>query len=175
MVLVGSLIIQVFIPGFPKETLLLQAGISFGVIGGSIINWVGMVLAAQVGYEIVLYSVRVGGRYSDLLDDYQGSELIQYLEKRGNLGLFIVRLIPYAPNDVLSLVSGALMLPRKGFIIVSIITALPFAVVFAYLGDLGSEIIGRQTVWWINLTLMVLSVLGYVIYTYVIKPRRKSN
>jgi len=174
LILVGGLVLQVFIPGFPKETLLLQAGISYSVIGGTIINWLGMVLAAQVGYEVVLHSIQVGGRFSKLLETYQDSDSLQYLQQRGNYGLFFIRLVPYAPNDVLSLLSGGLMLPRRGFILVSMITALPYAFVFAYLGDLGSSVLGRQTVWLINLTMMVVVTLGYGFYQFLIKPRRNT-
>ena len=157
--LLGLLVFQVFIPGFPKETLLLSAGLNFGLFWGTVINWVGMILAAQLGYETVLYSIRVGGRFSTLLEEYQESKLVIYLQDKGNLGLFLLRLVPYAPNDVLSLLSGALLLPRKGFFAVSVITALPYALIFAYLGAISSEFVSQDTLWLINAFLFVVTIL----------------
>ena len=61
-----TLIFQVFIPGFPKETILLLNGANFGFFYGSILNWIGMILAAQVGYETLNGSVRFTKKYFEL-------------------------------------------------------------------------------------------------------------
>ena len=151
--LIGILVGQVFLPGFPKELILIQAGAEFGVVLGSIINWIGMVIGAQVGYETVRRSVETGGRFSDILVRYPELPSMKYLEAKGNTGLFMLRLIPNSPNDVLSLVSGGLFLPRKGFFLVSVVTAIPYAIVFAYFGSIGSEFINTRILLIINFTL----------------------
>lgn len=163
ILILGALIAQVFVPGFPKETLLLQAGIQFGVVLGTFLNWLGMVLAAQLAYEVVRKSIATGGKYSRLLEQYRESKFLKHLERRGNYGLLLIRLIPYAPNDVLSLLSGALCLPRRGFILVSLITAIPFAILFAYLGSIGDDFIDRDLLNGINLSIMILSLLYMLI------------
>lgn len=169
-----GLIIQVFIPGFPKELLLIQAGIVFGLFFGTLINWIGMILAAQFGYEISRYSILTGGRFSTRINEYSNSALIKKLEQKGNYGLFWLRLIPYSPNDVLSLLSGLLILPRKGFIIVSIITALPFAIFFAYLGSLGAKYINLTDLYKINILLLISSIIIIFLY-YIVKTIQRSK
>lgn len=166
MSLIGILIGQVFLPGFPKELILIQAGAEFGVILGSIINWLGMVIGAQVAYETVRRSVETGGRFSDILERYPELPSMKYLESKGNRGLFMLRLIPNSPNDVLSLVSGGLFLHRKGFFLVSVITAIPYAIVFAYFGSIGSDFINTRILLAINFALFgVFLIVLLVVYT----------
>ena len=175
IIIMGAIIGQVFLPGFPKETLLLQAGIQFGLILGTILNWLGMVLAAQLAYEVVRRSITTGGKYSKLLEQYRDSKFLKQLEQRGNYGLFLIRLVPYAPNDVLSLLSGALCLPRKGFLIVSIITAIPFAVLFAYLGSVGNKFIDEALLRGINIAIMVISLTYMAIRTIINKRSSETT
>ncbi|MCY3412577.1 MAG: VTT domain-containing protein [Candidatus Heimdallarchaeota archaeon] len=161
------LIIQAFIPGFPKETLLLQAGIIFGTLLGGILNWLGMVFAAQFAYEVVRRSVEQGGRYSSLISRYEQADFLIKLQKSGNIGLFVLRLLPFSPNDVLSLISGALKLPRRGFVLVSLITAIPYAFLFAYIGATGSKYIDQELLLHINGKLILLFLVIGGFYTLV--------
>lgn len=167
--IIGGLIVQVFLPGFPKETLLLQSGADFGFYFGSLINWIGMVFGAQVGYEVVRKSVETGGKFSNLLNDYKNLKLVKYVENEGNKGLFFIRLIPYAPNDVLSLIAGALFLPRKGFLLVSMVTAIPYALFFGYLGNRGKDFVDTQTLFIVNFIFLSLSVILLLIRHFQIK------
>jgi uncharacterized membrane protein YdjX (TVP38/TMEM64 family) len=50
--LVLGLIAQVLVPGFPKEPLLIIAGSYYGLVAGTLINWIGMILGAQLAYEL---------------------------------------------------------------------------------------------------------------------------
>ena len=171
--ILGGLIIQVFLPGFPKETLLFQSGANYGLLYGSIINWTGMVVGAQVAYEVVRRSVETGGRFSTLLQKYQDSKPVKYVEEKGIKGLFVIRLVPNAPNDVLSLVAGALFLPRKGFFLVSIFTAIPYAILFAYLGDIGKDFISTADLLLINSIFLLISLLVLMIRYYFHKKGGK--
>ncbi len=159
----GGIIFQVFIPGFPKEFLLIQAGLVFGFFLGGLINWFAMIIAAQVGYEVVRRSIERGSNFNNLLIQYQNSKIIHKLNEKGNFGLFTIRLLPFAPNDVLSLISGALLLPRKGYFLVSVITALPYAFFFAYLGSIGSNYYNKTKLIQINFLLILVSFLIIVI------------
>lgn len=138
---------------------MLQSGVSYGLVWGSIINWFGMVLGAQVAYEVTRRSFITSGRVLSIVDKYKESVWFQRLDRYGNKGLFFFRLIPFAPNDVLSLLSGVLLLPRKGFFLVSLITAIPYAIIFAYFGDQGSEWITASLLLIINITLMSVSLI----------------
>lgn len=124
---------QVFIPGFPKELLLLQAGAAFGLVGGTLLNWVAMITGAQLAYETTYYLSSHASRHIDRFTKLLTPKWHRKLLEQGNKGLFFIRLLPTAPNDVLSFTAGLLELPRKGFFIVSVLTAFPYALLFAYL------------------------------------------
>jgi uncharacterized membrane protein YdjX (TVP38/TMEM64 family) len=162
-IILGGLIVQVFLPGFPKEVLLFQSGATYGLFFGSVINWIGMVVGAQVAYEVVRKSIEAGGQISQKLDNYKNSKMIKYVKKRGNRGLFVTRLIPIAPNDVLSMIGGAILLPRKGFFLVSVITAIPYAILFAYLGTIGEEFVSTQTLLIVNSIFLLFSLTIYLV------------
>ena len=161
-----TLIFQVFIPGFPKETILLLNGANFGFFYGSILNWIGMILAAQVGYEALNGSVRFTKKYFELISKYHNHQIFVKLKNSGNKGLFILRLIPSSPNDILSLISGTIPLPRKGYIITSLITSMPYAVLFAYLGYYGSNLFTRNQLWTFNLFLIIITIVYFIIINY---------
>ncbi len=171
ILIVVGVTIQVFLPGFPKEILLLESGLLFGVIGGTLVNWSAMIIAAQVGYEVVRHSVETGSKLSSILYRYQHWHLVNTLNQRGNHGLFLIRLIPNAPNDLLSLLSGGLLLPRRGFFLVSVVTALPYAFILAYFGSIGNEFINPANLLWGNLivfTFWVFLASVYYLWKYIL-------
>jgi uncharacterized membrane protein YdjX (TVP38/TMEM64 family) len=126
--LVIGLIAQVLIPGFPKEPLLIIAGSYYGLVLGTLINWVGMILGAQLAYELA--------RKGKMLWTREDSSSIRTLhkgaEKYGLKFLFFLRIFPFSPNDVLSYGSGIIGLERKGYFKVSIVSA--FLMLFCLLG-----------------------------------------
>ncbi|MHA2275984.1 MAG: VTT domain-containing protein [Candidatus Kariarchaeaceae archaeon] len=159
-----------FIPGFPKETLLIQSGLVFGFIWGGIINWFAMVVGAQIGYEVVRRSIETGGKFHLLLSRYQNSKFIRKLDEKGNFGLFLIRLTPNAPNDLLSLSAGALLLPRKGFFIISVVSFLPYAFLFSYIGSIGSNFFDNSLLLRVNIVIMILSVVFIGVLRFLSKP-----
>lgn len=167
------LILQVFLPGFPKELLLVQAGSNYGFILGSLINWLGMILGAQLAYEFAgLYRSLFGRLYS--LNSDKVIQLNEYLQNKGAWGLFYMRLIPFSPNDILSFLSGFIRINRWQYILVSLFTAIPYAMVFAYLGNKSAEYTAiNQYLLPINLTILVIT--SFISIYYWISWRNSSN
>ena len=100
------------------------------------------------------------------LDYYHNHQIFVKLKNSGNKGLFILRLIPSSPNDILSLISGTIPLPRKGYIITSLITSMPYAVLFAYLGYYGSNLFTQNQLWTFNLFLITMTIVYFIIINY---------
>ncbi len=173
--IISFIVLQTFIPGFPKEVLLLQAGASFGWLAGGLINWFAMVLGAQVAYELIRYLSVRSERVIESLRKFEHNPHVVKVREKGNYGLLITRLIPYAPNDVLSIMSGFLQLPRRGYLIVSVVTALPYALVFAYLGQIGAEYIDNPDLLLkVNIALVLFFTLGGVIALLINQIRKRS-
>ena len=163
--LIIGLVAQVLVPGFPKEPLLIIAGSYYGLFLGTLINWVGMVLGAQLAYELA--------RKGKLLWTKEDSSSIRTLSRgAGKYGLkflFFLRIFPFSPNDVLSYGSGIIGLERKGYFKVSIISAFPYALLFAWLGEESRKIQNEQG-WFVLLTIVSLMSFFVLLIAILIKP-----
>jgi len=163
--LVLGLIAQVLVPGFPKEPLLIIAGSYYGLVLGTLINWLGMILGAQLAYELA----RKGKMLWTKKDSSSIRTLHKGSEKYGLKFLFFLRLFPFSPNDVLSYGGGFIGLERKGYFKVSVVTALPYALLFAWLGEESRKIQNEQG-WLILLTIISIMSLVVLLGAIIAKP-----
>ncbi len=132
------LTIEVFLLSFPKEVVMIYAGFAFGLFGGSILNLLGLVGAIVLGYE--------GGRLGKFgLEKLRGHRLIskyeRELDQRGMVGLTLLRLFPLTPNDILTIACGFLEVKRLPYLLISTICAIPYAILWAYVGNSGLSLI----------------------------------
>ncbi len=143
LILIGFfLILQVFVPGFPKETLMILAGAIGGIFWGSITNVVGLVLGAHVAYETMNKGVELVPR--KVKEWVFSFNLEERIGERGYfVGLFLMRLVPGAPNDVISFASGATRVPRVSFGWASLLSAIPYSIIFALMGHYGKQSISE--------------------------------
>jgi uncharacterized membrane protein YdjX (TVP38/TMEM64 family) len=160
----GGIIIQTLIPGYPQELLFIYSGMEFGILKGGLINWTAMVIAAQLSYEIARLSVTRGKHLRIISILNENSNKLQFIQNRGNFGLFVIRLIPFAPNDGLSYLAGTLNLPRKNYFFVSMVTFLPYAFLYSYAGSKNIDFINKSVLLEINIILLVLLIsIGIII------------
>lgn len=132
ILIIGILILEVFLLSFPKEIVMLYAGFVFGTFVWGIINLIGLFGAAVLGYEGGYYG-RFGlekRRQHPVLQKYQDR-----LDKNGIKALVIFRIFPFTPNDILSISSGFSKLKQMPYLIVTFVTAIPYAFFIAYVGD----------------------------------------
>ncbi len=130
------LILEVFLLSFPKEIVMIYAGVKFGTFFGGVLNLIGLFGAAWLGYEGGLYG-RFGmekRRNNPVMLKYR-----KWLEKNGLRSLLILRLIPITPNDVLSISSGFSRLRRYPYLIITFLTAIPYAFFISWIGDKHKE------------------------------------
>ena len=130
------LIVEVFLLSFPKEFVMIYAGLKFGILFGGILNLIGLFGAAWLGYEGGFY-----GRFG--LEKKRNNPVIQkyqkWLERNGLKTLAILRLVPLTPNDILSISSGFSRLPRFSYLSISFVTAIPYAFFFSWVGSEQSD------------------------------------
>lgn len=107
LILILILIIEVFLLSFPKEIVMVYAGLIFGSFNGGIINLIGLVGAFWLGYETGL-SGRFGiEKQKPIMQKYE-----IWLRKNSLISLMFLRLIPLTPNDILSISAGFARLKR---------------------------------------------------------------
>ena len=68
------LIVEVFLLSFPKEIVMIYAGLKFGILFGGILNLIGLFGAAWLGYEGGFY-----GRFG--LEKKRNNPVIQKYQK----------------------------------------------------------------------------------------------
>ncbi len=166
--IIAILVIEVFLLSFPKEIVMVFAGIAFGIAGGTILNLIGLFGAAWLGYE--------GGRLGKFgVERLRGHRLVvkykDQLERRGNTGLSLLRLIPLTPNDILSITCGFVEFRKKPYLIISFITAIPYAFLWAYVGDKGVETLMETIPTAFDPTLWLLSFILVILLFWVLSKR----
>lgn len=139
-IILVSLVAQVFVPGFPKETLMILSGIIGGIFIGSIINLLGLVIGAQLAYETArIWSIPIMKKIDN---NEKMIKIKEKIETQATFwGLILIRLPPNSPNDLISFTCGALKIPRKTFVFSNLVTAIPYSIAFAVLGATGKQII----------------------------------
>lgn len=159
------LTVEVFLLSFPKEVVMIYSGFAFGLVIGSVINLFGLFGAIWLGYE--------GGRLGKFgLERLRGHRLVSRYEEKisqeGLIGLSLLRLFPLTPNDILSIICGFLNLRRTPYLIVSFLTAIPYAILWAYVGSRGLTLVQElfpstyDPITWVFSFGLVVLVLWYL-------------
>jgi uncharacterized membrane protein YdjX (TVP38/TMEM64 family) len=127
------MIAQALIAPVPLSVIALANGLAFGVIGGTLISLVGYLAAALLSFGLA----RAFGR--TLVERIMGRDqkipVGHWLEKYGIWALFLVRLLPGMPSDLMSFVAGMSRMPVSSYTWVTIAGFLPQAFLYALVGD----------------------------------------
>jgi len=117
------------------DALAIMNGVLFGPVWGSIINAVGLVLAAVIGYVVAL-------RTSDAFDVKKNVERLPAWARRFQIGspmfLIAVRVIPGLGGTIATQTAAALRVPIFRQIYTMCAIAIPICTVLAVFGDAAS-------------------------------------
>jgi uncharacterized membrane protein YdjX (TVP38/TMEM64 family) len=125
------------------DALAIMNGVLFGPWLGSLINAVGLVCAAILGYVVAL-------RTSDAFDVKGSVERLPAWARRFQIGspmfLIVVRIIPGLGGTIATQTAAALRVPIFRQIYTMCIVAVPICTVLAIFGDAASEYIDARFV-----------------------------
>ncbi len=125
------------------DALAIMNGVLFGPVLGSIINAVGLVCAAVIGYVIAL-------RTSDAFDVKKNVERLPRWARHFKIGspmfLIAVRIIPGLGGTIATQTAAALRVPIVRQIYTMCIVAVPICTVLAVFGDAASDYIDARVV-----------------------------
>jgi uncharacterized membrane protein YdjX (TVP38/TMEM64 family) len=123
------------------DALAIMNGVLFGPLWGSVINAVGLVLAAVIGYAIAL-------RTSDAFDVKKNVERLPAWARRFQIGspmfLIVVRIIPGLGGTIATQTAAALRVPIIRQIYTMCAIAIPICTVLAVFGYAASDYIDAQ-------------------------------
>ncbi|MDO5017974.1 MAG: TVP38/TMEM64 family protein [Lagierella massiliensis] len=121
---------------FPVPVLALAAGIAFGLWKGTFYTIIGAVINCILMYLIARY---IGKEQVDkLLEKHLSEDVKKRLKsKETNIGfyLFVLRLTPIIPYNIINYMSGLLNIGLKKYIIISIFGIMPGTIVYLNMGD----------------------------------------
>jgi uncharacterized membrane protein YdjX (TVP38/TMEM64 family) len=118
------------------DALAIMNGVLFGPLAGSIVNAVGLVLAAVIGYVIAL-------RTSSAFDVRRNVERLPAWARHFRIGspmfLIVVRIIPGLGGTIATQTAAALRVPIFVQIYTMCAVAIPICTVLAVFGDAASD------------------------------------
>lgn len=118
--------------GAPATPFTVVSGALFGLVGGSVVAWIGAMVGAAVGYWIA----RTVGRGAVSRSIAKRQRVRLALEKAHDFnGMLGLRLVPVLPIGVVSLVGGLARAPFAAYLAATAVGVLPTTVIFCYFAD----------------------------------------
>jgi uncharacterized membrane protein YdjX (TVP38/TMEM64 family) len=158
------IILFTFVPltFFPDSVLAIAGGMCFGMVGGFIYTMIGAMfggtlsffLAKTLGHKIFNKFIK-----KDLLS------LENAIKNRGFVLVFVMRLIPLFPFDVISYASGFSGVKFKDFALATILGIIPGIFVFVNIGDKATEM--GSSSFYVSIALLV----GLIVMSYALKKK----
>ncbi|MBY6795155.1 TVP38/TMEM64 family protein [Clostridium botulinum] len=151
---------------FPDSILAIAGGMAFGMVEGSVYTIIGAVCGASLSFYIARF---LGRTVVEKLIRGKGKWFEDGVEKNGFLVVFILRLIPLVPFDIISYGTGLSKIKFKDFVLATIVGIIPGILVFINLGDKALNIKSKQFV--ISVVLLVLLCLA----SFIMKKKLSFN
>jgi uncharacterized membrane protein YdjX (TVP38/TMEM64 family) len=125
--------------GMPALPFTVAAGVLFGTLLGSILSWVGALVAAAVGYwtakrvarEVVLRWIRRYKHADAAIEDSRDFD-----------GMLRLRLLPVLPLGVVNFVGGLARAPFWPYMAATAIGVIPATLIYSYFADSLFEGVG---------------------------------
>jgi uncharacterized membrane protein YdjX (TVP38/TMEM64 family) len=125
------------------DALAIMNGVLFGPVWGSVVNAIGLVLAAIIGYVVAL-------RTSDAFDVKKNVERLPAWARRFKIGspmfLIVVRIIPGLGGTIATQTAAALRVPIFRQIYTMCAVAVPICTVLAVFGYAASDFLDMHVV-----------------------------
>lgn len=156
---------------FPDSILAVAGGMAFGVFYGTLYTIIGAVCGAALSFYIARF---LGRAVVDKLVHGKGKWFEDGVEKRGFLIIFMLRLIPLVPFDIISYGAGLSKIKFKDFMPATILGIIPGVLVFTNLGDKSLEVTSPQFILAVGL-LILLFIMSYILKKKISLNKLQGN
>ncbi len=157
---------------FPVPILALAGGLAFGVWKGSFYTVIGASINCILMYLIAKY---IGKEQVDRYLDKHLSEDVKkrIASKETDIGfyLFVLRLTPIIPYNLINYMSGLLDIELKKYIIISILGIMPGTAVYLNMGDKAINYKSKEFA--LSVVFMVVLVILANLLTKYLKKKGK--
>lgn len=152
-------VMQVIVPVIPGQALQFAGGFIYGWWQGFILSTIG----TAIGTTIVFVLAKRYGRPFVLkwVSKRELAHVNAYVKGHGKSTIFILRLIPFFPNDAVSFACGLTEMKLKDFLFYSFLGYIPGFLLLNVMGDqLAEGIINKFTIF--GMVLLTLMSLVYL-------------
>lgn len=164
-VLIGLMLMQTLIPVLPSVVAMIAAVLAYGPVWGGLTAWLGMLLAATLGYGIgrafgpVTVDRMVGG------DTRQ--KITGFVDRYGVWAVIAARISPVLSTDAVSIVAGLAGMRFRHFLLATAVGTLPLTLLIAWLGEDFDRM--KSALLWTS----AVSVAAFLVYVVYDRHRRK--
>lgn len=162
----------------PAAILTLGAGVIFGVIWGSLYVFIGATLGAVAAFLVGRYLAR--GWVKEKISSYKKfANIDQAVSKEGLKIVFLIRLSPLFPFNLLNYALGVTSVSLKDYFLASV-GMIPGTIMYVYLGHLAGDLalIGNQNKSDNMILHWVIQIIGLIatiaVTVYVTKIAKKA-
>ena len=121
----------------PNSLLAISGGALFGLYYGSLYTLIGAAFGATLSFGLSRY---FGKTLAEKLISNKAQCFSEHAEKNGFLFVFLLRLIPLVPFDVISYGAGLSRIRYIDFLSATCLGIIPGVIVYSNIGDKSSDI-----------------------------------
>lgn len=158
------MVIQTIIAPIPSEGVLVFAGaIGISLIDVTIYGGLGLI----IGSIIAFFLARWGGRpiVEKLLGQKWTSRIDNWVVNHGGKAIFLTRLVPVLPFDLISYISGVTSIEFHTYLVATVLGAFPRCLMLAFLGAIGGDFL---KMFGFSLDMIfVLGIFGLILLAYL--------
>lgn len=161
--------IQVFFPVIPGNIFSIVGGYLFGPSLGILYNYIGVMFGTCMAF---LLGRKAGeGVLESFVSSKAFKKVEDFFKKKGKSSLFLLRILPVAPNNMVSVYAGTAKIPFWYFFIVTIIGFSPFIILFNLF---GAELSKGFDIKFLIILLIILFLLSIIYYAWHLRQRLKK-
>ncbi|MEF9990738.1 MAG: TVP38/TMEM64 family protein [Romboutsia sp.] len=116
---------------FPDSVLAIAGGLAFGFVKGYIYTTIGALIGATLSFYI---SRKLGRNIVKKLTNEKLDNIENMINERGFFIVFLLRLIPLFPFDIISYGAGFTSIKYKDFLLATLFGTVPGIMVFTNIG-----------------------------------------
>lgn len=171
---IAYILVWVILPVFffPVPLLALAGGLSFGLWLGTLYTLIGAALNSSLMFWLAKLLARdmVNKFLEEKMPKKWWDKFIKANRKESFLIVFICRLIPAMPYNVINYASGLTNIPFSKYTIATILGILPGTVIFLNVGDKILDIHSPDFI--VSLILVILLTLGSILLGKMVSKKK---
>ncbi len=157
----------------PASLIYIAVGMCFPAHWAILINAVGIIIEVSVSY---FFGIIMGGPYvkNKLEKNKYGEKILKLQEKNKLSAIFVIRVLPVFPIDLVSLLLGAVRMKFLHYFLISLGGILPRVILFTVLGDGIYDYFPMQKIVLVAAILIPVALIVWVI-RYAVKMSKAED